>query len=72
MWKKFGFFDFQSVFHPLRYISVGRVDRASASGAEDLGLITSGVKPMALILVLRASLLDSQQGTVWRTIRQVY
>ena len=34
--------------------------RASASGAVDLGLISSRVKPMALKLVFTASLLDAQ------------
>ena len=39
--------------------SDGRVIRASASGAVDLGLIPSRVKPMALQLVFTASLLDA-------------
>ena len=34
--------------------------RASASGAVDLGLIPSRVKPMTLKLVFTASLLDAQ------------
>ena len=39
----------------------GQVIRASASGAVDLGLIPSLVKPMTLQLVLTASLLDAQE-----------
>ena len=39
--------------------SDGRVVRASASGAVDLGLISSRVKPMTLKLVFTASLLDA-------------
>ena len=38
----------------------GRVVRASASGAVDLGLIPSRVKPMTLILVFTAFLLGAQ------------
>ena len=38
----------------------GRVVRASASGAADLGLIPRRVKPMTLKLVLTTSLLDAQ------------
>ena len=37
-----------------------RVVRAYASGAIDLGLIASMVKPMTLKLVFTASLLDAQ------------
>ena len=40
--------------------SDGRVVRASALGAVDLGLIPSRVKPMTLKLVLTASVLDAQ------------
>ena len=40
--------------------SDGLVVRASASGAVDLGLIPSRVKPMTLKLVFTASLLDAQ------------
>ena len=40
--------------------SDGRVVKASASGAVDLGLIPSRVKPMTLKLVFTASLLDAQ------------
>ena len=40
--------------------SDGRVIRASASGAVDLGLIPSWVKPMTFKLVFTASLLDAQ------------
>ena len=40
--------------------SDGRVVRASASGAVDLGLIPIRVKPMTLKLVFTASLLDDQ------------
>ena len=40
--------------------SDGRVVRASASGAVDLGLIPSWVKPMTLKLVITAFLLDTQ------------
>ena len=48
-------------FYWLRsYSSDGRVVRASASGAVDLGLIPSRVKPMTLKLVFTASLLDAQ------------
>ena len=36
--------------------------RASASGAVDLGLIPSRVKPMTLKLVFAASLLDAQHS----------
>ena len=39
--------------------SDGRVVRAYASGAADLGLIRSPVKPMPLKLVFTASLLDA-------------
>ena len=39
--------------------SDGRVVKASASGAVDLGLISSRVKPMTLKLVFTASLLDA-------------
>ena len=42
------------------YSSDSRVIRASASGAVDLGLIPSRVKPMTLQLVFTASLLDVQ------------
>ena len=38
----------------------GKVVRASASRAVELGLILSQVKPMALNLVFTASLLDAQ------------
>ena len=41
--------------------SGGRVVRASALGAVDLGLIPTQVKPMTLNLVFTASLLDVQQ-----------
>ena len=40
--------------------SDGRVVRASASEAVDLGLIPSRVEPMTLKLVFTASLLDAQ------------
>ena len=40
--------------------SDGRVVGASASGAVDLDLISSQVKPMTLKLVFTASLLDTQ------------
>ena len=40
--------------------SDGRVVRASASGAVNLSLIPSRVKPMTLNLVFTASLLDAQ------------
>ena len=40
--------------------SDGRVVRAFASGAVDLSLIPSRVKPITLILVFSASLLDAQ------------
>ena len=40
--------------------SDGRVVRASASGAVDLGLIPSRAKPMTLTLVFTASLHDAQ------------
>ena len=40
--------------------SDGRVVRASALRAVDLGLILSRVKPMTLKLVFTASLLDAQ------------
>ena len=40
--------------------SDGREVRASASGAVNLGLIPSRVKPMTLKLVFTASLLDAQ------------
>ena len=44
-----------------RFISsYRRVERASASGAVDSGLIPSRVKPMSLKLVFTASLLDAQ------------
>ena len=56
--------------------SDGRVIRASASGAVDLGLIRipSRGKPMILKLVFTVSLLDAQalKGMVWRTSWQVY
>ena len=53
--------------------SDGRVVKASASGAVDLGLIPCRVKPMTLKLIFTASLLDAPHyGTVWRTSRQVY
>ena len=42
------------------YGSDGRVVRASASEAVDLGLIPSRVKPMTLKLVFTASLFDAQ------------
>ena len=42
------------------YLSDDRVVRASASGAVDLGLIPSRVKPITLKLVFTASLLDAQ------------
>ena len=40
--------------------SDGRVVRASASGAVDLGSIPSRAKPLTLKLVITASLLDAQ------------
>ena len=40
--------------------SDGRVVKVSASGAVDLGLIPSRVKPIALKLVFTAFLLDAQ------------
>ena len=40
--------------------SDGQVVRASASGAVDLGLISSRVTPMTLKLIFTASLLDTQ------------
>ena len=40
--------------------SDGRVVRASASGAVDLGLIPSRIKPMTLKLVFTAFLLGAQ------------
>ena len=40
--------------------SNGQVDGASASGAADSGLIPSWIKPVTLILVFAASLLDAQ------------
>ena len=40
--------------------SNGRVDRASASGVKDLGLISSRVKLMTVKLLFAASLLDTQ------------
>ena len=47
-----------------------RVVRASASGAADLGLIPSPVKPMTLKLVSQLPCLAlSINGTVWRRIR---
>ena len=52
--------------------SDGQVVRASGSGAVDSGRIPSRVKPMTVILVFTASLLDAQHsGTAWRTSRQV-
>ena len=45
---------------PERNSSDGRVVRASASGAVDLGLIPSRVKPMTLKLVFTAFSLDAQ------------
>ena len=44
--------------------SDGRVVRASASGAVDLGLIPSRVKPMTLKLVFAASQLDVPHSAV--------
>ena len=44
----------------LFYSSDGRVVRASASKAVDLGLIPSQVKPMTVKLAFTASLLDAQ------------
>ena len=41
-------------------IAHGRVVRVSASGAVDLGLIPSRVKPMTLRLDFAASLLNAQ------------
>ena len=41
-------------------ISKGRLVKASVSGAVDLGLIPSRVKPMILKLVLTASRRDAQ------------
>ena len=55
--------------------SDGRVVRASASGAVDLGLITSRVKPMTIKLVGYSQLpclTLSIKGTVRRTSRLVY
>ena len=55
--------------------SDGRVATASASGAADLGLIPSRIKPVTLKLVFTAFVLDAQRyckGAVWRTSRQVY
>ena len=43
-----------------KYSSDGLVVRATASGAANLGLIPSGVKPITLKLVFTASLLDAQ------------
>ena len=40
--------------------SDGRVVRASASGALDVGLIPSRVKPVTVKLVFTASLFDAQ------------
>ena len=45
------------------YCSDGRVIRASASGAVDLGLIPGRVKPMIIKMVFTASLLDVQHYT---------
>ena len=47
-------------FADVRNSSGGRVIRASASGAVDLVLIPSRVKPLTLKLVFTASLLDAQ------------
>ena len=44
------------------------MDRASASGNVDAGLVPSQVKPMTLKLIFTASLLDA----VRRTSRQVF
>ena len=46
--------------------------RATASGAVDLGLISSRVKPTTFKLVFTAFLLDAVgiKGTVWRTRKQ--
>ena len=53
--------------------SDGRVIKASSSGAVDLGLIPSRVKPMALKLVFTASCLTLRvKGIMWRTSLQVY
>ena len=53
--------------------SDGRVVRASAPGALNLGLISSRVKPMTLKLVFTASWLTlSIKSLVCRTSRQVY
>ena len=52
------------------YRSDSQVVRASVSGAVDLGLILSGVKPMTLKLLSWLTLII--KGTVWKTIRQVY
>ena len=46
--------------------------RTSASGAVDSSLIPNRVKPKNGRLVFTASLSDPQQGTVWKTMRQVY
>ena len=42
--------------------SDGRVDRASTSGAVDLGLIASRVKPSTLKLIFTAFLLEVSEG----------
>ena len=42
------------------YCSDGRVIKVSASGAVDLGLMPSRVKPITIKLVFTASLLDAQ------------
>ena len=44
----------------IKRCSDGQVIRASASGAVDLGLISSRVKPMTITLVFTAFLLDAQ------------
>ena len=49
------------------------MDRSSATGAVDSGLIPSRVKPITLKLVLQLPCSTlSIEGTVWRTSRQVY
>ena len=47
-------------FYLMFVLPDGRVTRASASGAVDLGLITSRVKPMALKIAIHSFLLDAQ------------
>ena len=49
-----------NVFFPNLNSSDGQVLRVSSSGAVDLGLIQSLIKPMTLILIFTASLLDTE------------